>query len=148
MGSTVLYSPRNVAMDYLSRRDHSKLELQQKLKSKGFDSNDIDFALNKLVEENLLSDARFAQSYIHYRVSKGVGPVKIRHELKLKGLSNDTIQQAEEDEGVDWFSQLQLIAERKYGSKPAKDFKEKQKRSRFLQQRGFVMHDIMRLFAN
>ncbi len=148
MNSIIIHSARNVAMDYLARRDHSKFELEQKLKLKGFDGDLIEEALNKLIDEKLLSDARFAQSYIHYRVSKGVGPVKIRHELKQKGINVDVIHQAEEQEAIDWYEMLITVAERKYGTNPVKDFKDKQKRSRFLQQRGFVMHDIMRLFTH
>jgi len=134
-------------MDYLSRREHSRAELERKLSVKGFELDEIENALNRLVKENLQSDSRFAQSYIHHRISKGVGPLKIRHELKQKGIFGTLVQQAEAEEECDWYALLHKVASRKYGVYPAKDIKEKQKRSHFLQQRGFAMHDIMRLFA-
>jgi len=145
--NTINLSPRNVAMDYLSRREHSRAELEQKLTAKDFDLTEIKGALDRLVIENLQSDARFAQSYIHYRISKGVGPIKIRHELKQKGVIESVVHQAEQEEECDWAYLLNKVAYRKYSDFPAKDIKQKLKQTRFLQQRGFAMHDIMRLFA-
>lgn len=147
MQKAILNSPRNVAMGYLSRREHSRAELETKLMAKGFEEDEILTALNKLMAENLQNDARFAQSYVHYRVSKGIGPLKIRHELMQKGLASELIKEAEQKEECDWYQLLKRVAQRKYGEKTAKDLKEKQKRSRFFQQRGFVMHDIMRLLT-
>jgi len=143
-----LSSPRNTAMDYLSRREHSRAELERKLKSKGFDFDEIEQALNKLISENLQSDSRFAQSYFHYRIAKGFGPLKIRHELQQKGVDSELIKNAEVEEKCDWFALLIRVAERKFGELPAKDLKQKQKCSRFLQQRGFAQNDIMRLLLN
>ncbi len=147
MKNPVRYSPRNVAMDYLSRREHSRAELKIKLNNKGFDEDDVTAVLDKLAVENLQNDARFAQSYIRYRSLKGIGPLKIHHELKQKGIAPELLKKAEQAEECDWYELLKRVAERKYGEETAKDLKEKQKRSRFLQQRGFVMHDIMRLLA-
>jgi len=140
-------SPRNVAMDYLSRREHSRSELHNKLKSKGFEQEAIAIALNKLEAENLLNDFRFAQAYLRHRVSKGFGLIKIRHELNTKGVDRDILQQAEATTECDWQDHLETVSARKYGSSKPFSLKEKQKRIRFLQQRGFVMSDIMRLFA-
>jgi regulatory protein len=51
-------SIRVVAMDLLSRREHSTYELTQKLKKRGFDMDAIETALDRLQQENLLSDSR------------------------------------------------------------------------------------------
>lgn len=145
--TSIRHSPRNIAMDYLSRREHSRVELEKKLSSKGFDDEQIEQTLNKLQKENLQSDSRFVQNYLNYRVSKGFGPIKIYHELKQKGVTAELIQQAEDEAEINWFLLLEALSERKYGGRETKDLKEKQKRSRFLQQRGFLIHDIMRLFT-
>ncbi len=147
MNNPSRHSPRNVAMDYLSRREHSSTELKRKLLAKGFEEEQVDNVLLRLKKENLQCDNRFAQSYIHYRQSKGVGPLKIRHELKQKGVLPDVIDLAEAKENCDWFKLLMTVNNRKYGEQPIKDLKEKEKRNRFFQQRGFAMHDIMRLFT-
>lgn len=140
-----LNSPRNVAMDYLSRREHSRLELEQKLLQKGFEELAVAEALDQLVQENLLSDERFAQAYYRHRSSKGFGPLKIKAELQSKGLSSQIMHLAEQTEIEDWFVLLQRAASKKFGETVATNDKEKQKRLRFLQQRGFSMSDIMRL---
>ena len=135
-------------MDYLARREHSRSELQTKLKSKGFEKDDITIALDKLESENLLNDLRFAQAYLRHRVTKGFGLIKIRHELNTKGVVSDILQRAEETADCDWQSHLETVSQRKYGCEQPITIKEKQKRIRFLQQRGFAMHDIMRLFTD
>ena len=52
-------SIREVAMDYLSRREHTRHELLQKLLAKDFDFDDVEAALSRLMEQGLLSDERF-----------------------------------------------------------------------------------------
>jgi regulatory protein len=51
---------RRVAMDLLARREHSVLELTRKLQARGFEPQLVDAALQQLVADGLLSDARFA----------------------------------------------------------------------------------------
>ncbi|MBL7002508.1 MAG: regulatory protein RecX [Gammaproteobacteria bacterium] len=148
MKTPSLKTARNVAMDYLARREHSRLELENKLNAKEFEKEEIAFALDRLQSENLQSDSRFAQSYIRYRAIKGFGPVKIKHELNAKGVSAEVIQQAEINAGFDWMEQLVSLNCRKFSQSPPQNLKDKQKRVRFLQQRGFSTSDIMRLFVN
>ena len=54
-------SARNTAMDLLSRREHSRRQLFDKLKQRGFEHEDIESALDLLQAENLLNDERFAE---------------------------------------------------------------------------------------
>ncbi len=49
-------------MDLLARREHSRLELYQKLKQKKFEPNIINTELDKLSDEGLQSDERFAEA--------------------------------------------------------------------------------------
>ena len=74
-----------VAIDLLSRREHSQLELRKKLVAKGFADDEVDELLLRLHEENLQSDERYAESYVRQRVDKGYGPIRIRQELRQKG---------------------------------------------------------------
>mgnify|MGYP000559479713 FL=1 len=57
----------------LSRREHSEFELRQKLSSREFDSDEIDIAIERLLEKDYLSDTRFAQSTCRHRVNRGYG---------------------------------------------------------------------------
>ena len=56
---------RVAAMDYLSRREHATQELFQKLLAKEeYQADEISEALERLVEQDLLSDERFTESFI------------------------------------------------------------------------------------
>ncbi|MEP1472534.1 MAG: regulatory protein RecX [Halieaceae bacterium] len=128
---------RIAAMDYLTRREHSQLELRRKLKKRFNDDALIEQQLERLVEENLQSDSRYAESFVRQRFNRGHGPLRIRQEMRQRGVPDGDIQQAMEAENFDWYGSAQAVLTRKYGDGPAEDLKQKAKRSRFMQYRGF-----------
>lgn len=137
---------RNTAMDLLSRREHSRFELERKLKSRGFDGEEIVAALDALQLENLLNDQRFAESYLHQRMLKGFGPVKIRHEMLERGIAGDIVElQFEAMEG-EWNELMRQQRQKKFGSSLPEPYQERMKQARFLQNRGFSPEAVMRLF--
>ena len=75
-----------MALDFLARREHSEHELRQKLKSRDHDSDAVDAVLQQLKDERLQSDERFTESYVNHRFNAGSGPLKIRHELRQRGM--------------------------------------------------------------
>jgi regulatory protein len=127
---------------YLAGREHSKFELLRKLLSKEYDAELCHQQINKFTEANLQSDARFAESFVRGRVNKGIGEQRIRAELKEHNISSDTIKQAIVEQNIDWFELVSTVYQKKYGKTPASDWKEQQKRSRFLQYRGFDLEQI------
>ncbi len=133
-------------MDLLSRREHSFKELYDKLRLRGFEPDEIDVALEKLVSENLLNDDRFTESYVHYRVQKGFGPLRIKNELSDKGIDNEIIQNQMESYESAWSELMQQQRIKKFGAEIPADYKEKMKQARFLQNRGFSPELVMRLF--
>lgn len=128
---------RIAAMDYLARREHSLKELKQKLKKRFNDDELIGQQLERLVEENLQSDTRFAESFVRQRFNRGLGPLRIRQEMRQRGIGDVDIQRAMEAENFDWYGSARAVLSRKYGDVPAQDLKQKAKRSRFMQYRGF-----------
>ena len=54
----------NKALDILSRREHSKNELVQKLKNKYKNIDIVDEVVSKLIKNNLLNNIRFAEAYV------------------------------------------------------------------------------------
>jgi len=139
---------RRAAMDLLARREQSWLELIQKL-SKRFpdEAEQIECELHKLREEGLQSDLRMAESFIRHRVNRGQGPIKISMELKRHGIADQCLTQALEVSEIDWLTQLSELCERKYGSADPADLKDKARRSRFLQQRGFSFDMIRQVLG-
>ena len=60
---------RYSAMNLLARREHSYVELERKLKQRGFADSVIEQALQRLQEQGLQSDQRFVESFIRARAS-------------------------------------------------------------------------------
>jgi SOS response regulatory protein OraA/RecX len=76
---------RRAAMDCLARREHSFYELQQKLTKKFPDTDPelLHTIADKLRVEGLQSDARFAESYVRYRKSRGFAETPCRRRQRL-----------------------------------------------------------------
>lgn len=129
---------RMAAMDLLARREHSRRELKQKLKKRFDDEALIEEQLDRLSEENLQSDSRYAASLLRQRMSRGHGPVRIRQEMRQKGISDGETSAAIEEEAPDWYALAEAVYWRKFGELAPEDIKEKARRGRFMQYRGFA----------
>ena len=130
----------SAGLKMLMRREHSKLELSQKLLAKGFDIVDVNSSISKLVQQNYQSDDRFSEGFILMRFNQGKGPVKIASELKMRGI--DTFDLSI----FDWFKLAKEIRQRKFGDASSLDYKEMAKQKRFLQSRGFNLDQINQAF--
>jgi regulatory protein len=139
-------SAKNKAMDLLARREHSAHELRQKLKQREFDHEEIELALEVLQQDNLQSDAQFTESYINNRVNAGLGPIKIIHELRQKGVASDLIDEQMSALSIDWNESLEQQRIKKYGLQIPNNYSQKMKQARFLQNKGFSPESVMRLF--
>ena len=137
---------KEACLQYLVRREHSQLELVQKVAAKGFARRDVMTVLDELIEQGLQSNARFAESYARSRVHKGFGPLRIQAELQQRGVGDCYFEMAVEDIAGSWSLLLEQVYSKKYGEETGLDIKEKFKRSRFLQQRGFPRDMVQHLF--
>lgn len=133
----------HTAVDLLSRREHSIKELKNKLLLRDYPSEDFDEVIEYLLEKNYLSNERFASSVIRQRINKGYGWRFIENELKQKGLDSPTILLAKQEQSVDWYQQAALAYTKRFGISPVFDNKERAKRIRFLQYRGFSSDEII-----
>jgi regulatory protein len=105
--------------------------------------SDVIYAvIDDLLEKKYLSDERFTESYIRARGNRGFGPVKIKAELKNKGVSNNLIQDYLDPGSAIWFDNAQTQYQKKYGDTPISDYSAWSKRARFMQSRGFNMEQI------
>ncbi len=136
----------NAALAMLSRREYSEHELKSKLAQK-FSSlpNLIDCVIDGLIELNYLCDQRYAESYIRARSQKGFGSIRIRQELREKGVMSTLIENAFSESSIDWYEQARAVRQKKYGEEP-KDLKEKAKQQGFLRYRGFDSEVIQHSF--
>ena len=137
---------RNKAMDLLARREHSEQELRQKLKTREYDADAIDEVLQALKADRLQSDERFTESYVNHRFNAGVGPLKIRYELRLKGVSDGLTDVFLEPLSDQWDELMTCQRIKKFGAPIPDDYAGRMKQARFLQNRGFSPESVMRLF--
>ena len=143
------------AVGLLARREHSHKEIFQKLLKREFSPDDIDPVIHYLIEKNYLSDERFADCIFRSRVNKGYGWHYIQNELQHKGVSTFIINQLYKNSEIDWYLQAELAYNKRFGRSVIgnkqvhhKDnVKEKAKRMRFLQYRGFSTEQIMAILS-
>jgi regulatory protein len=155
-----LGSIRMTAMNILAMREHSQYELKAKLKDK-FNrklvacedlitleelNEFIDLTLEQLVADKLLDDHRYTESFIHSRMIKGQGPVKIRYELKQRGITENLIDECLDESPDVWQDVIERVRIKRFGEPYPEDLKEQTRQSRFLYQRGFDSGLIRKLF--
>lgn len=133
-------SVRLAAMNLLARREHSFHELLEKLVERFPEldpAQDIVPVLERLREEGLQSDHRFAETYVRYRSSRGIGPVKIRAELQPRRIDAELLDAALHGQGIDWAALCAEVFMRKFRPASRAPANERLRWQRFLLQRGF-----------
>jgi regulatory protein len=136
-----------IAIGLLARREHSRLELINKVRRKPF-AKEVDLALlcDTLEASNYLSDERFTEMFVRSRIARGQGEVKIRHELRQRGINARLSDVTLLDVEVDWVVLAKAQREKRFGVEQPKNFKERARQSRFLASRGFPSEIIYLLF--
>lgn len=91
-----------VAMKYLALRERSEQEVRARLRRSCYDEATIQRVLDTLGLHDLVSDARFAEAWVHARARK-YGKNRIAQELRVKGIDRQEAETAlntlsEEDE--------------------------------------------------
>jgi regulatory protein len=76
----------NTAFRILTGRDHSRYELVQKLRQRGFGSGTVEEVISECERLDYVNDERTSRVYIGQLLRKGYGAKRIRLELKRKGL--------------------------------------------------------------
>ena len=139
----------NKLIELLARRDHSQVELREKLKRKfECDDGDIALVLERVATQGYQCDQRFALAFTRDRLYRGLGERRIIQELKLKGIGAAMAEEILAEEAQGDFAAAILIERtwrKKFKAIP-QDQKERAKQYRFLQYRGFGGDDISRLF--
>ena len=133
---------RIAAMGMLAGREYLQSQLAEKLAKKFDNSAYIPEVLDRLVEENLQSDHRFIEAFIRSRISRGQGETRIRLELKQRGANLALVSQLLAEAEIDWYELAFQTATNKFGQSKPVDAKEKAKRMRFLQYRGYNFDQI------
>ncbi len=138
----IIVEARHKAMDLLARREHTRKELAAKLASRGFPEDVIESVIDRLTEEKLQSDARFAEAFVHLRQKKGQGPLRILKEMQKRGVSTELQEEYLDPRDKVWQKLITQVRVKKFGSKVPRNYQERAKQARFLQYRGFTVDQI------
>ena len=78
------------ALDLLSRRDHFRRELADKLRRKGFPADEVEAAIARCQDLGLVDDERVAERFVEVRAAtRGWGPNRLAAELRKRGVAPD-----------------------------------------------------------
>ena len=95
----------DTAMTHMEYKPRSVLEIRTRLKDKEFDEEIIESCVSELLELGYLDDDMYAREFILSSLERGRGMRRIAEDLRKKGISRDTMEQAvydlEEQESVD-----------------------------------------------
>ena len=127
----------NKSLDLVSRREHSRHELMQKLDKRYPNTTPIiEDVLDKLETNKILDDEGFAEMYLSSRARKGFGPKKIEMELHSKKVDSFFISNAVEAY-ENWLENAQRELKKKFKDQKPTDYQSKMKQKQFLFTRGF-----------
>jgi len=143
----ILDEPKTIRlkiMDFLSRREHSSKEVFQKMSRRVESKDMLMVVIDELIDDGLLSDERFAESYFQSRKNRGFGPLRIRNELTQRGVKESIFYSIQED--TDWSICALEVLNKKTNGKQPEELKEILKLKNFLNYRGFEFQDIDKAF--
>jgi regulatory protein len=133
------------ALRLLSQREHSRKELEQKLKPHEETPGELAEALDFLVAKDFINEKRVVESVVNRRSSK-LGAARVRQELMAKGLPADDIAEAVEAMRGTELERALVVWRKKFGAPPV-DASERAKQVRFLVSRGFAPDVVRRVVA-
>ncbi|MEZ5558400.1 MAG: regulatory protein RecX [Pseudomonadales bacterium] len=136
------------AVGLLAQREHSARELTRKLTSRDIDPDLVGRVVADLAERNLQSDERFAESFLHSRVGRGQGPLRIRTDLRQRGIDDELIDAVMTLPGSYWREVAEAARRKRFGSDAPADRREWTRQARFLAQRGFPSDLIYRVLGD
>ena len=133
---------RTAALALLAGRDFGRTELARRLERRGYPAPVVATVVEGLVAERLLSEARFVEQFIRQHAGRGHGPVRIRVELRERGVPEAEVEAGLESSGEDWAAVARDARRRRFGVSPPGDYPERARQARFLQYRGFSADHI------
>ena len=133
------------ALRLLSAREHSRAELERKLKPFEKEPGELAAVLDSLQAKDFINEARVLESVLHRRASK-LGTQRIKQELQARGLEPEAVAQAVDQLRGSELERARAVWRKKFGSSPA-DAAERGKQMRFLAARGFGGDTIHRVVS-
>ncbi len=80
------------ALRLLNRKDYTEKEIREKLTKRAAKESDANEVITYLKEKGFISDERYAENYVFFRLKKGYGLRRIRYELLKKGVDEAVVE--------------------------------------------------------
>lgn len=116
--------------------------MRGKLATRGFDPETIERVLEDLGARDWLSDRRFAEHYVASRRERGYGPIRIREELRYRGIEDEISAACLDNRDPAWRDEAGRALRRRFGASDSLDRAEWARRARFLARRGYDPEQI------
>lgn len=129
------------ALRLLAAREHSRLELERKLRAHETEPGELAPVLDALQAKGFISDERVADSVVNRRAAR-LGAARVRAELQAKGLDEAVVRQAVDALRATERERALAVWRKKFGQPPT-DAAERARQMRFLAARGFSP-DVLR----
>jgi regulatory protein len=131
------------ALRLLGQREHSRAELERKLRPHEAEPGELARALDDLQAKGFINEQRVLESVVFRRAPR-LGAMRVRQELQAKGLAPDAIARAVADLQGSEVERAREVWRKKFQA-PAEDAQGRAKQMRFLAARGFGAEAIRRV---
>lgn len=133
---------RAAALRLLARREHSRLELDLKLRQRKVEAPLIEKVLDEYEANDWLNNERFADVFARQRFDLGYGPIKIIAELQQRGIHQPP-EWLSAMTDREWTNMATRLRDRRFGLSDIRDdWDEKGRQGRFLARRGYASDHI------
>jgi regulatory protein len=126
----------------LARREHSVAEIRSRLLDREHPTEEIDAAVQRLLDTRALDDGRVARAYARTAVKvKGRGRLRVRQELQVMGIAREVASEAlaEVFGDIDERSLIDKAIQKKLrGGKKMITMQERARVYQFLMRQGFT----------
>jgi regulatory protein len=133
------------ALRLLSGREHSRAELEKKLRGLEETPGELAQALDELQAKGFINEQRVVESVIHRRAAR-LGAGRVKQELQAKGISAEAVAEAVQGLRGTELQRAREVWRKKFGE-PAADAAGRVKQMRFLASRGFGAEAIRRVVS-
>lgn len=131
------------ALRLLGQREHSRAELERKLRVHEVEPGELAQALDELQSKGFINEQRVLESVVYRRAGK-LGAARVRQELQAKGLDAEAVAQAVAELHGTEEIRAREVWRKKFNAPPV-DAAERAKQMRFLAGRGFSTASICRV---
>jgi len=138
----------SAALRMLTRREHCEAEVRNKLAQRGFDEIASECAIEELKSYGYLSDSRYAEAFLRYRMQRGEAPWMAAVKAAQRGVDEAALQAALEEAQAS-FDAEQACRELLHSRDPQRsrrnDERVWQRHARFLRNKGYDAATILRV---